>query len=58
MGNLKDKNQVHQLILNLHLIDDILFYMDSWNTGLDSFLNELNKFQPNFSFTMKHQRKG
>ena len=58
MGNLKDKNQVHQLILNLHLIDDILFYMDSWNTGLDSFLNELNKFQPNLSFTMKHQRKG
>ena len=43
MGNLKDKNQVHQLRLNLHLIDGILFILtlgtQEWILSLMSLIN-------------------
>ena len=45
------KSQELQPFLWLRYIDDIFFIWTHGTQELDSFLNELNKFHPNLSFT-------
>ena len=45
------KSQELQPFLWLRYIDDIFFIWTHGTQELDSFLNELNKFYPNLSFT-------
>ena len=45
------KSQELQPFLWLCYIDDIFFIWTQRTQELDSFLNELNKFHPNLSFT-------